>query len=239
MDVFGEALKDYFYKRTSETLWLHNSYDEPEEMPVDIFFRKENEMPDLELMALDECRGSVLDIGAGVGSHALVLQKRGLNVTALDNSPSAVEIMKQRGVKRIIETDLLVALHEGKEGLQKIGRYDTLLFLMNGIGLTGTIPRFKEFLALAEELLLPGGQLLFDSSDIAYLYQEIGLPENQYYGEVSYQYEYKKQKGGWFNWLYMDQRTLARLAKDAGWQYELIHDDGEDQYLTRLMKSGL
>ena len=102
MDVFGEALKDQFINGGAEILWLHNSYDEPEQMPVDIFFREEEDMSDLEYKALEMCEGRVLDIGAGAGSHALELQKKGLDVTALDNSPSAVSIMKQRGVKQVV-----------------------------------------------------------------------------------------------------------------------------------------
>ena len=157
MDVFGEALKDQYTKPPAETLWVHNSYDEPEEMPVDIYFRNESEMPELELKALDLCKGKVLDVGAGVGSHALILQQRGLNVTGMDISAPAVQIMKQRGLKQAIEGDILK---------YKDQKYDTLLFMMNGIGLTGSVPGLKAFLKHVKSLLKPGGQLVFDSSDL-------------------------------------------------------------------------
>ncbi|MHA4893686.1 class I SAM-dependent methyltransferase [Pedobacter sp. PWIIR3] len=225
MDVFGEALKDQFLKPPAETLWVHNSYDDPEEMPVDIYFRDEDEMPELELKALDLCKGKILDVGAGVGSHALVLQKRGLNVTAMDISAVAVGIMKQRGIKKAIEADILK--YDGES-------YDTLLFMMNGIGLTGTIPALTAFLEKVKSLLNPGGQLVFDSSDLSYLYQEVAFPINGYYGEVSFRYEYKGHKGNWFEWIYVDQQTLKNIAVKKGWKVEIIFEDDNDQYLARL-----
>ena len=225
MDVFGEALKDQYTKPPSETLWVHNSYDEPEEMPVDIYFREESEMPDLELKALQLCKGKVLDVGAGVGSHALILQKRGFDVTGMDISAPAVAIMKERGLQKAIEGNILQ---------YKGDTYDTLLFMMNGIGLTGTIAGLTSFLKEVKSLLKPGGQLLFDSSDLSYLYQEVAFPSSGYYGEVSFRYEYKGLKGSWFKWIYVDQQTLKSLAKKQGWIVEIVFEDDQDQYLARL-----
>jgi len=225
MDVFGEALKDQFIKPPADILWVHNSYDEPEEMPVEIYFRNEAEMPELELEALKQCKGKVLDVGAGVGSHALVLQKRGFDVTGMDISPAAVTIMKQRGLKKAIEGNILE---------YKGGKYDTLLFMMNGIGLTGSLAGLKVFLKGVKGLLNPGGQLIFDSSDLMYLYQEIAFPQRGYYGEVSFRYEYKSVKGNWFKWVYVDKKTLKDLAAETGWNAEVIFEDEQDQYLARL-----
>ena len=225
MDVFGEALKDQFTKPPSETLWVHNSYDEPEEMPVDIYFRDESDMPDLELKALELCKGKVLDVGAGVGSHALVLQSRGFDVTGMDISASAVEIMNQRGLKKAVEGNILK---------YKDDTFDTLLFMMNGIGLTGTIKGLTTFLKDVKSLLKPDGQLIFDSSDLSYLYQEVAFPLSGYYGEVSFRYEYKSVKGSWFKWIYVDQQTLKSLAEKQGWKVEIVFEDDQDQYLAKL-----
>ncbi|WP_432708759.1 class I SAM-dependent methyltransferase [Pedobacter sp.] len=225
MDILGTALHDYFVKGTAETLWVHNSYGEDEVMPVDLFFRSEREMPDLELKALELCSGKVLDIGAGAGSHALILQERNFNVTALDISPTAVSIMKQRGVKCAVEQNIFEL---------EASDYDTLLFMMNGIGVTGTIIGFTNFLQKAKTYLKPGGQLIFDSSDISYLYQEIQFPLNAYYGEVAFSYEYKQQRGKWFKWVYIDQTTLKNIAESNGWHCEIIMVDEHDQYLAQL-----
>lgn len=225
-DVLGQALYDYYTKTSRSKLWIHNKYGDKEEMPVSMYFREAANLPDLELIALQNCKGRVLDIGAGAGSHALLLQEKGVEVTALEISPKAAEVMKLRGVKSIIRKDIFKF---------EENTFDTLLLLMNGIGLTGNITLLKEFFRHAKKLLNPGGQLIFDSSDVAYLY-EGKLPEiENYYGEILYQYEYKKQKTDWFTWLYIDKNRLTQIAKDEGWETEILYEDEFDQYLARLV----
>jgi SAM-dependent methyltransferase len=223
-DIFGQALFDYFKATGRRKLWINNTYGPKEEMPLDIYFRTADEMPDLELIALNNCRGKVLDVGAGAGSHALLLQDKGFDVIAVDISDLAVTIMQQRGVKHALSADIFN--HTGD-------KYDTLLLMMNGIGLCGTIEQLRLFLQHAKTLLNKGGQLLFDSSDIAYLYDG-GLPEGAYYGELTYQYAYKGQKTDWFKWLYIDQEKLKSVALQEGWITKTLYEDDMDQYLVRL-----
>jgi SAM-dependent methyltransferase len=224
-DILGQALHDGYYQNKPAQLWIHNQYGPKEEMPVDTYFREAADMPGLELFALQQCRGRVLDIGAGAGSHSLLLQQQGVDVTALDISAMGVDVMRARGVVKAIAADIF-AYRESK--------YDTLLLLMNGIGLAGTLDNLKVFLAHAKTLLNKGGQLLFDSSDITYLYED-GLPAtDKYFGELWYQYEYKNQKTEWFKWLYIDQETLTALATAEGWHVEVLQQDEYDQYLVRL-----
>ncbi len=225
MDIYGQALQDFFDGKPEEKLWLHNNYGEPEEMPVEVFFRGEDEMPEAELLALQICRGKILDIGAGAGSHALILQESGLEVTALEVSPGAAAVMKKRGVKTVLQQDIFQ--YETK-------KFDTLLLLMNGIGLTQNLTGLEHFLLQAKQLLLPGGQLIFDSSDIMYLYEDLPLPKTQYYGEIQYQYEYKNQRGDRFNWLYIDQKTLTKTALQNGWLCKILYEDDMDLYLAKL-----
>lgn len=224
-DIFGQALWDYFKSSKPAKLFIYNKYGPKEEMPLNVYFRTEEDMPDLELLALNKCIGQVLDIGAGAGSHALLLQQRGIDVNAMDISGLAVDIMKERGVKQAFEQDIFNYNSE---------KYDTLLLLMNGIGLCGNIQQLRVFLQHTKKLLKPGGQLLFDSSDIAYLY-EGNLPAANYYGEVWYQYAYKGQKTDWFQWLYIDAGTLVRIAAEEGWAIEILGEDDMDGYLARLI----
>ncbi len=224
-DVYGKALFDYHKKGYADTLFLHTSYETTEEMPVDWLFRNEKEFPDLEYYALELCEGKTLDIGAGVGSHALFLQNQNLPTTALEFSSYCEVIMQERGVKNIICADYQTYPTSG---------YDTILMLMNGIGIVGTLTGLVNFLKEAKRLLNPGGQLIFDSSDISYLYENKPLPKTQYYGEIAFQYEYHNKKGKWFDWLYVDQATLAKTARMLGWSVQLIYEDPMGQYVVRL-----
>ena len=228
MDVFGLALNDYFLREDNTPILLRNSYDAPEHMSVDIFFREKQEMSEIETKALSLCKGRILDIGAGVGAHALELQKLGKDVTAIEISTVAAGIMQSRGVKKIITGD--VFSYQGE-------KFDTLLLLMNGIGISENIQGLHRFLELAKSMLTPGGQLLFDSSDIKYLYEgDIPIPVANYYGEIKFQYEYKYIRGPWFSWLYVDFKMLTEIANKTGWTTEFIMEDDSDQYLARLVR---
>ncbi|MDB5030855.1 methyltransferase domain-containing protein [Mucilaginibacter sp.] len=223
-DILGRALFDHYHTLSKSKLWINNKYGPPEEMPIAAYFREENDMPDIEYMAMEQCRGKVLDIGAGAGSHVLHLQEQGLDITALDISPLCVQLMKDRGVKKTVEADIFNYNAE---------KSDTLLFMMNGIGLAGTLQQLKQLLTHLKTLLAKGGQILFDSSDIAYLY-EGKLPAQGYYGEIQYQYNYKKLKTEWFNWLYIDEHTLQQIAVETGFTMEVLLEDEFGQYLVRL-----
>jgi SAM-dependent methyltransferase len=227
-DPIGHAISDYYHRTFPGKLWIHNTYGPKEEMPIAIYFRDIEEMPEMERVALQVCEGRVLDIGAGAGSHVLWLQDYDFDVAALEISPNACQVMRKRGVRKIIKEDIM--LYQG-------GKYNTLLLLMNGIGLTHSILGFRDFLHHAETLLEPGGQLLFDSSDVAYLYQG-GLPRPaHYYGEVKCRYEYKKQKSPWFSWLYIDRNTMSGIAAEEGWSVVLLSEDDHGQYLVQLKKT--
>lgn len=226
--MYGEALYDYHaLKELPEPLLLHSSYGDIEEMPIDVFFRDADEFPELEHIALALCDGTVLDVGAGVGSHALFLQEKGFEVDALEISSTACAIMEKRGVRNVLLGDFFT--HQGKQ-------YDTLLFLMNGIGLAGTVEGFRGLLRHSKSLLSTRGQLIFDSSDISYLYDEyrIPKPDTHYLGEIGFQYAYKGHLGEPFSWLYIDQQTLIKIAREENWVVQILFEDGEDQYLVRM-----
>ncbi len=226
-DLLGSAMRDYHHNpATAQKLWVVYPDDSRDEMLVATYFRGGKKLPILEQIALSECRGKILDIGAGAGSHALYLQRKDCEVTALDFSPGAVEVMRSRGVKKAVQGDVF---HFRESG------FDTLLLLMNGIGLVGDIAGLKAFLRHAETLLSPGGQLLFDSSDVAYLYPK-GIPVEPYYGEIKCRYEYGGEQTDWFTWLYIDRLLLKTIAQSMGWEMVLLFEDEEGQYLVRLTR---
>lgn len=226
-DVYGEALAEYFaHQELTTPLYLHSTYGDIEEMPVEVFYREADDFPELEIIALLLCDGKVLDVGAGVGAHALYLQEGSFDVTALEISSSACNIMQLRGVQKIVQQDFFTLSDQ---------QFDTLLFLMNGIGLSGTIEGFRKLLAHSKSLLSDKGQLLFDSSDISYLYDEYRIQKPAYYfGEIGFQYEFKGVKGEPFKWLYLDQETLIKIAHEEGWVVQILFEDENDQYLVRM-----
>lgn len=223
-DVHGEAIFDFYKGDHSVVLKTYNSYGEPEEMPVEVFFRDHQDFTDMENLAITRCEGKVLDVGAGAGAHALFMQAFEMDTTALENSPGCIKTLRHSGMTKIVEEDFFA--HKGK--------YDTLLFLMNGLGLAGKLDNLPYFFKHCEKLLNPGGQLILDSSDISYLYEDGVERPDHYFGEIRYQYEYKGKKGDWFDWLYVDQKLLIRETEALGLKTEILMTDEFDQYLARI-----
>lgn len=227
----GSAIKAYFEKGRAAKLRVFSPMFDEDEIPVKMLFRKENEMPSIERKALSMARGRTLDVGAGAGCHSLVLQQRGTDVTAIDISPLSVETMKLRGVKEVKQQDFF----EVDEC------FDTILMLMNGIGIVGRLQRLPLFFRLLDRILAPGGQLLCDSSDICYVFEnedgEMLFPEGDgYYGELTYQMQYDDVKGETFPWLYIDDETLRACAEACGYQVEVVQQGEHYDYLARITK---
>ncbi len=223
-DIAGLAIKEHYYKQSKSKLWTYDQFGPRVEMPVSIYFRQEEDFPLLEKVALQNCQGSVLDIGAGAGAHSLYLQENGKNITALDISGNCVEVMRDRGVRNVLRGDFFE---------MDLPQYDTLLLLMNGIGICGKLENVSVFLEKAKTLLNPDGKIIFDSSDVSYMYEDISFPEN-YYGEISYRYDYKKWKTDWFTWLYVDVKTISNIAAENGWEMSVLLEDENSQYVATL-----
>jgi len=229
-DPIGTALLDYFHTGEGKPIDVKMDIADDDTLAPSYFFRSYDECPELEKMALQQARGKVLDVGAGAGSHALYLQSKGLDVVALDVSPKSVDVMRLRGVKQA----KLVDFYDFQQG-----RFDTLMFLMNGIGLVQTLDGFDALFQHAKKLLLPGGQILLDSSDLIYMFEQedgsyvIDLNET-YHGEVKFDLSYKDVKGDTFNWLYVSEELLQDAAEDNGFNCEIIQQGTHYDYLARL-----
>ncbi len=230
-DILGKALLDYQQGNYTEDIVTYSSLNEEDTLPLAYMFRSFKGMPALEQKALQSCKGQVLDIGCGAGSHALFLQKKGLAVTGIDSSQGAITVCKQRGLNNTVHENILD--YKGQT-------FDTLLLLMNGIGLAGTLKGLYKFFVKLKPLLNHGGQILLDSSDIVYMFEtdEDGgywIPDTiTYYGEVSFTMEYKNKKSEPFPWLYVDYNTLQRAANFNDLNCELVMEGEHYDYLARL-----
>ena len=161
-DVFGEAILDYQLGKCKEDIITSTSISDDEPLKVSYLFRTFDDMPLLEQTALNMAKGTILDIGCGAGSHSLFLQEKGFEIKSIDISPKAIECCRQRGLQNV---DVLNVLNETNS-------FDTLLLLMNGSGIFKSLEKTPEVLAHLKTLLNKKGQILVDSSDIKYMYED-------------------------------------------------------------------
>jgi SAM-dependent methyltransferase len=188
-------------------------------------------MPKLEQKALQLAKGKVLDVGCGAGSHTLYLQEKGFDVTAIDISENAIKACELRGLKKCKVSDVL--------DLDTLEKFDTILLLMNGTGIFGKMNHIPTFLQKLKSLLNKGGQILIDSSDLIYMYDQdedgaYEVPANGYYGELTFTIQYKGETEDTFDWLYLDYNTLQNAAIANGLECELILEGEHFDYLAKL-----
>ena len=229
-DLFGKAILDFQTNNSPENIVTETNISEADEMEVSYLFRDFKSMPKLEQKALQLCKGKILDVGCGAGSHSLYLQDKGLDVTSIDISENAIKACKLRGLKNVKVQDVLAVEND---------KFDTILLLMNGTGIFKTLKETSKKKKKLKSLLNPNGQILIDSSDIIYMYdeQEDGsflVPATNYYGELIFTIHYKNQTDEPFPWLYMDYNTLQNAAHANGLNCELIQEGKHFDYLAKL-----
>ena len=206
---------------------------ERDEAPLSYFFREPDQFPPLEQKALECCRGRVLDVGAGSGCHSLALQALGFEVTAIEILPGLVEILRDRGVR-----DVRTATWMDLEAEP----FDTVLMMMNGLGLAETLNGLRRFLREARRLVRPDGQVLADSTDVRVRMDPeaartgvLERADGRYIGELHFQLEFLGRKGPTFGQLYVDADTLDRYTRSEGWSCDILREPDEyGNYLARL-----
>jgi 2-polyprenyl-3-methyl-5-hydroxy-6-metoxy-1,4-benzoquinol methylase len=231
-DLFGKAILDFQTNNSPEDLITETTISDEDEMSVAYLFRSYDEMPKMEQKALQLSKGRILDVGCGAGSHSVTLQNdRNLEVTSIDISANAIEACRLRGLKNAKVQDVTTLENE---------KYDTILLLMNGAGMCGKLKNIPKFLLKLKSLLNPGGQILLDSSDIIYMFDddEDGgkwIPsQKEYYGEIVFNITYKGEKEKPFDWMFIDYNTLQNAAFDNGLQCEMILEGEHYDYLAKL-----
>jgi SAM-dependent methyltransferase len=236
LDLFGKAILDFQTQNSPENLITETSISESDEMSVAYLFREYKDMPDLEQKALQCAKGKILDVGCGAGSHSLYLQnEKNLNVFPIDISKNAVAACKLRGLSTAESIDVM-----DLKIVEENQKFDTILLLMNGAGMCGKLNKISSFLSHLKSLLAIDGQILLDSSDIIYMFDEDEdggkwIPsDNDYYGEVVFNISYKGENEKPFDWMYIDYNTLQNAAYANGLQCELILEGEHYDYLAKL-----
>lgn len=231
-DPIGSAIWDFYEKKEPLDITVESDITEDDVLPINHLFREFDDFPKLEQKAMSFCRGKILDVGAGAGPHTKYLLSKGFDVTTLEISPKAHSYLK---------ASFPAAKHYSSSILEfNQEQYDTILLLMNGIGLAGTFNEVVPFLQHVASLLKPGGIIICDSTDVQNVFQDedgglwVDLNSN-YYGEFKFNMKYKESESDWFNWVYIDVKTFEEAAEKAGLQLIYLDDD-ENSFLVKLKK---
>jgi SAM-dependent methyltransferase len=161
-------------------------------------------------------RGRVLDIGCGAGRVCLHLQERGLDVVGVDNSPSAVEGCRRRGVK-----DVRLCAIDGVD--ERLGSFDTLVMLGNNFGLIGGEASARRALRAMHAVTRPGGRLLGQSFDPQgdpgqWGYATRNARRGRFPGTQRVRVRYRDFATPWFDHTLFSPDEMAKLLEETGWR---------------------
>jgi 2-polyprenyl-3-methyl-5-hydroxy-6-metoxy-1,4-benzoquinol methylase len=233
MKPFGLAIKDYYTGDTTAMVRFYRDDGEINDLAISTFFRSPTAIP-LDKIALDNCKGRVLDVGAGVGIHSLYLQNKGFSVCAMDISPEACEVMRKRGVKEV---------YCGSLADFKAEPFDTLLILGRSIGIVENLAGLVDFLKAVNKLVKRDGQILLNSLDVSrttnlqhLAYHQANRKAGRYIGEIKMHLEYKGVKAPITGYLHVDAVMLAGHAESAGWSCNILVQENDGNYLARLTR---
>ncbi|OFX61166.1 MAG: hypothetical protein A2066_08745 [Bacteroidetes bacterium GWB2_41_8] len=230
-DPMGRAVYDFHFNSINQPIVVHSDDFDDDTIDTEYLFRNYKKMPALEKKAMSLCKGKVLDVGACAGAHSVYLQEKGFDVTALETSALCCEVLKDRNIENVIQQDIF------KFNDQK---FDTILLLMNGTGIAGTLAGLDVLLHHLKSLLNPEGQILIDSSDLIYLFEQedgsalIDISADKYYGELMFQTEYKNWTSQPFPWLYVDQNNLENSIEKNQLKLNKVFRGEHFDYLAQI-----
>jgi len=225
-DAFGFALLDRLDGGSGIHV-IERDDGHKEEMSADVYFLDLDEWEEFHVVtatdrvAVEMVSGRILDVGAGAGRHALVLQQLGHEVVALDVSPGAIEVCRERGV----EQTFLGTIHELAETDPE--PFDAAILLGHNLALLGSPEASGPFLDSLRSLLKPDGVVVGNTLDVYRTDDPIHLAFHQANrdrgrlpGQLTLRVTFEDTVGDWFDYLFVAPEELTELVERSGWRIE-------------------
>ena len=222
----GSAMENYFEINDNTPIRVFINKSEEPEMYPSVFFRPYKNMLKYEKIALKNSMGKVLDLGCGAGCHSLCLQNKGFDVTAVEVSKKSANVALTQGVKKVINEDWRNLT---------LKNFDTVLVLMNGMGLAESPAELKLMFRKLKSFLSKTGSILIDSTDVTYAKADWPMLDSEYFGKVQFELKYKG-KTQCFPWLFVDFDTAVQTAKSVKLNVEVLERARNGHFLLRLSK---
>ncbi|MBC8505803.1 MAG: class I SAM-dependent methyltransferase [Anaerolineales bacterium] len=235
-DAHGQELFNYYINNEGAEIIERDDGFIAASTNVSAYFAPYNQWPVHQQEAMKLAHGRVLDIGAGAGRHSLYLQNQGLEVTAVDNSPKAVELCRLRGVN---DARLLP--------ITKISRhiepFDTIIMMGNNFGLFANPQRAKRLLRRFHNLTFDGGTIIAETNDPYQTerpdhleYHEFNRQRGRMPGQLRLRVRYRKFKTPWMDYLMVSKDEMKEIVADTGWHIDHFIDSESPIYIVVLEK---
>ena len=222
----GSAMENYFEINDNTPIRVFINKSEEPKMYPSVFFRPYKNMLKYEKIALKNSKGKILDLGCGAGCHSLYLQNKGFDVTAVEVSKKSANVALSQGVNKVINEDWRNLT---------LKNFDTVLVLMNGMGLAESPAELKLMFRKLKSFLSKTGSILIDSTDVTYAKADWPILDSEYFGKVQFELKYKG-KTQCFPWLFVDFETAVQTAKSVKLNVEVLERARNGHFLLKLSK---
>jgi len=220
-DTFGEQLWNYF--KTGEPKYEIVERDDGlimvGKLGAKVYLSEYRDWDETDKKAMQYARGRVLDIGCGGGRHSLYLQKKGLDVTGIDNSPLSIKICRLRGLKKARAMSI--------DGIGRFqpNSFDTVIMMGNNFGLFGSAARAKTLLRKMRKISSPGAIIIATTRDpyatrdpVHLAYHKLNKGRGRMSGHLRLRVRYRNLIGNWFDYLFVSKGELEEILKGTGWK---------------------
>jgi len=201
------------------------------------YFAEFKDWPKYQRQGIKFAKGRVLDVGTGAGRVASYLQKKGLKVTGIDNSPLAIKVCKKRGIKNA------QILPIEKIGVFTPNTFDSIVMYGNNFGLFGNPKKAKVLLKKLYQITTPDALIIAESNDphktedpVHLSYHKFNLKRNRMAGQLKIRIRFKKYIGDWFDYLLVSKKEMQDILKDTGWKIREFVNSEKSMYIAIIEK---
>ncbi len=192
-----------------------------------------------EKRAIKHARGRVLDIGCGVGRHALYLQERGHDVLGIDLSPLALKVARLRGLRK---TRVLPITKVSRS----LGIFDTVLLLGNNCGLLANKRRARWLLRRFKAIMPPDGRIIASSNDVYQTdakehvaYQRHNRKRGRMSGQIRMRIRRRQFATPYFDYLMVSLKEMEQIVAGTGWAITDQYEDRGPLYAVVLEREAV
>ena len=234
-DAFGRALYDHHLGRTDWAV-VERSDGAVEPMGMAPYLLPYADWRKHKKKGIALAKGRALDVGCGAGRVALHLQRKGMDVLGIDNSPMAVKLCKLRGVRKV--RVLPVA-----QVSRKLGAFDTIVLYGNNFGLLENARRARWLLRRFAGMTSPAARILAETNDpyqtsnpLHLRYHRRNRAAGRMSGQVRIRVRYRDLATPYFDYLMVSKDEMRRIVDGTGWQIARFIDSPGSIYIAVLEK---
>jgi SAM-dependent methyltransferase len=236
-DAFGQEIAACFNKKSSYEIVERDDGYIGLSGGAKSYFAGYKDWPKWQQGAIKLARGRTLDIGCGAGRVCLYLQKKGFDITGIDNSPLAVGICRKRGVKKARVMPI--------EQISSFGpnHFDTIIMFGNNFGLFGSFSKAKRLLRDMYKITSKDALIIAESNDpyktkdpVHLSYHKLNSGRGRMGGQLRIRIRFARYTGEWFDYLLVSKEEMREILKGTGWKVKKFINSGKYMYIAVIGK---